>query len=161
MSETNPEKFLGLEPFIEYPPFVEDTGSTAYIFRELCRTGNPESIEEFLKLNKVSDHTIGFGFHKSCESNLENAKWFYNNYREVCNDYMETTVFFLQGILTDNKIETLLWLKSLNNEIFISHIDCILRVLINERKADCAEMKLLYKHFLDRFEYLNPNKNNQ
>jgi len=142
-----------VKPFSIYST-EEEPKSIFRNFSELCSTGNAETIEKFLDKNKISNYEIGMAFHGACEDNLENAKWLYDNYKKPCNDYMKTTAFFLQGILYSNKIDTLLWLKSLNNPIFISHIDMLFRVLINERLTDCNEIKILYEHFFDRFEYL-------
>jgi hypothetical protein len=137
----------------------EEISKPFRILSELCRTGNSESIEKFLNTNNISNYDISIAFHGACVDNLENAKWLYDNYKKPCNDYMKTTVFFLQEILRKKNVETLLWLKSLNNPIFISHVDSWLCTLINERCIDCDEFKLLYEHFFDRFEYLNPHKN--
>lgn len=123
-------------------------------FNELCRSGNSESIKTFLESNKIDEQTIGTGFDNGCAFNLDNAKWLYNNYTEACNKYIGMTCFFAKDLVSHNKLEALLWLKSIHNELFISQIDLLFSLLINEKCIESNEFKLLYEHFFDRFEYL-------
>ncbi len=120
-------------------------------FNQICRIGNPEIIESFMQLNDIGKYTIGTGFDNGCMFNLDNAKWLYQNYKDACESYISSTCFFTRDLLNHNKIETLLWLKSLNIKSFFYQIDLLFILLINEKSTDCDIFKLLYEHFHDRF----------
>lgn len=64
------------------------------------------------------------------------------------------TSFFAKDLISRNKLETLLWLKSLNNDQFNYQIDLLFVVLINKRCIENDLFKFLYEHFFDRFENL-------
>lgn len=106
-------------------------------------------------------YTVGAEFSAACILNLDDAIKLYTNYTEYCNYYMECCSFFASTLISFNKVDTLLWLKSLNNEIFNLQIDSIFINCMNKKDIECDQFKIAYKYFSDRFEYLYQNEKQQ
>lgn len=69
-------------------------------------------------------------------------------------------MFFVKDLVNHNKLDTLLWLKSINLTPFICQIDLLIALLVYEKQTDCDGFKLLYEHFNDRYQFLKNNSVN-
>ena len=128
--------------------------TNSIFFNLICRDGTPEIVSSYLKLYDVDEYTIRTGFDNGCMFNLDNAKLLYTNYQSACEKYVNSMCFFAKDLVNHNKLDTLLWLKSIDLKPFIFQIDILFAVLINQKQIECDGFKLLYEHFNDRFQYL-------
>ncbi len=126
-----------------------DNISKSMFFCLICREGNPLIIKSYLKLHDVDEYDIGVGFDNACSHNLDNAKYLYANYQVACEKHISYMGFFAKDLVYHNKIDALLWLKSLNIKPFIFQIQVIFWVLVNQKQTDCDAFALLYEHFND------------
>lgn len=108
-------------------------------------------LELYLQCNSVDDYVIGVAFDGGCAYNLDNAKLLYAKHKEACDKYIDHRCFFVADLLTMGKVDTLLWLNSLNNDKVISQVDLIFKALIEKRLTDSNEYKFLCEHFFTPF----------
>lgn len=141
--------------------------TNSIFFNLICCEGTPKIVESYLKLHNVDEYDIGTGFDNSCMFNLDNAKYLYKNYKATCQKYIYSTCAnymyslddkwsFATAFVNNNKLDTLLWLKSLYLPQFNFQIDYLIMVVAcKNNEGDLY--KFLYEHFYDRFKYLQNN----
>lgn len=98
--------------------------------------GKPDDIEEALKLKKINDKSdISIGFHRASLLNLENAKWLYQNYKEICDSVLEKRIMAKElSVHNTPKKDILCWLKELNSNNVKEEVSLILNKYIYEEE---------------------------
>ncbi len=118
--------------------------------------GTPETIKSNFDSNLLNEDDIWLGFRFACCDNLNNAKWLYNNYKNICCSHF-TTGTFARDLAVHGRKETLIWLKELNDPNINKEVNCFIQKYIFEENVFESFKEIfpnIYKKNTDSITYV-------
>ncbi len=125
---TNNSTNNDIKDYLSKNPYkITDQGLGFSQKHELFGYDTPDNIKKFIDLNLIDNNDIYNGFHTACLINLDNAKWLYTNYKDICDNVLKNHIMAKElAVHNTPKKDILLWLKDLNSDYVKNEVNLIL-----------------------------------